>query len=150
MLKAFNGYSTSRAAAHILARPVMSQDKAGIHCNQQKDDDRRESLRKAHKTIGGLPTSRQRPPSCLIVPSVRNAETHRDYAESQAYAPTRAGGVGAAGPPAQRLVGPRSLQRLRQRVGPLARPQRRLRSPLGNPHPLFPLPPIRSQVSRCR
>jgi len=53
--KSFSGCSTSRAAAHILARPVMGQDKAGIQpcvAVNKKDDDRRAALRKAQKGIG--------------------------------------------------------------------------------------------------
>ena len=55
--KSFSGCSTSRAAAHILTRPVMNQDKAGIQpcvAINKKDDDRRESLRKAQKTMGNV------------------------------------------------------------------------------------------------
>ena len=40
--KSFSGCSTSRAAAHILARPVMNQDKAGIQpcvAINKKDDE---------------------------------------------------------------------------------------------------------------
>ena len=42
--KSFSGCSTSRAAAHILGRPVLGQIKAGIHpciVINKKDDDRR-------------------------------------------------------------------------------------------------------------
>jgi len=55
--KSFSGCSTSRAAAHILARPVMNQDRAGIQpcvAIKKKDDDRRGSLRKAQKTMGDV------------------------------------------------------------------------------------------------
>ena len=44
-----------KQAAHILARPVMDQDKAEVHpCVAviEKDDDRRAALRKAQKIIG--------------------------------------------------------------------------------------------------
>ena len=43
--KNFSGCSTTRASAHILGRPVMGQQKAGIHpclAIQKKDDDRRD------------------------------------------------------------------------------------------------------------
>ena len=42
--KSFSGCSTSRAAAHILGRPVLAQEKAGIRpciAIYKKDDDRR-------------------------------------------------------------------------------------------------------------
>ena len=41
--KSFSGCSTSKAAAHILARPVMNQDRAGIQpcvAIKKRDDDR--------------------------------------------------------------------------------------------------------------
>ena len=53
--KSFSGCSTARAAAHILARPVMGQSKAGIQscvAINKKDDDRRGALRQAQKTVG--------------------------------------------------------------------------------------------------
>jgi hypothetical protein len=53
--KSSSGRSTSRAATHILARPVMGQDKAGRQpcvAVNKRDDDRRAALRKAQKTIG--------------------------------------------------------------------------------------------------
>ena len=52
--KAYIGCSTSRAAAHILGRPVMGQDEAGIQpcvAVNKKDDTRREALRKAQKSV---------------------------------------------------------------------------------------------------
>jgi hypothetical protein len=52
--KSFSGCSTARAAAHILARPVMGQSKAGIQscvAINKKDDDRRGALRQAQKTV---------------------------------------------------------------------------------------------------
>ncbi len=53
--KNFSGCNTSRAAAHLLARPVMGQDKAGIKrciAINKKDDDRRGALRNAQRAIG--------------------------------------------------------------------------------------------------
>jgi len=53
--KNFSGCSTSRAAAHLLARPVMGQDKAGAKpciAINKKDDDRRGALRNAQRAIG--------------------------------------------------------------------------------------------------
>ena len=53
--KNFSGCSTSRAAAHLLARPVMGQDKAGVKpciAINKKDDDRRGALRNAQRAIG--------------------------------------------------------------------------------------------------
>ena len=53
--KSLSGCSTARAAAHILARPVMGQSKAGIQscvAINKKDDDRRGALRQAQKTAG--------------------------------------------------------------------------------------------------
>ena len=53
--KNFSGCSTTRASAHILGRPVMGQQKAGIHpclAIQKKDDDRRAALRSAQKELG--------------------------------------------------------------------------------------------------
>ena len=53
--KSFSGCSTARAAAHILARPVMGRSKAGIQtcvAINKKDDDRRGALRQAQKTLG--------------------------------------------------------------------------------------------------
>ena len=53
----FSGCSTSRAAAHILGRPVLAQEKAGIRpciAIYKKDDDRRSALRTAQKTIGEM------------------------------------------------------------------------------------------------
>ena len=53
--KFFSGCSTARAAAHILARPVMGQNKAGIQACvaiNKTDDDRRGALRQALKTVG--------------------------------------------------------------------------------------------------
>ena len=55
--KSFSGCSTSRAAAHILGRPVLAQEKAGIRpciAIYKKDDDRRSALRTAQKTIGEM------------------------------------------------------------------------------------------------
>ena len=55
--KSFSGCSTTRAAAHILGRPVLGQIKAGIHpCIViiKKDDDRRGAFKNAQKTIGGI------------------------------------------------------------------------------------------------
>ena len=55
--KFFAGCSTTRAAAHILGRPVMSQDRPGFHpcvAINKKDDDRRGSLKKAQKTMGDV------------------------------------------------------------------------------------------------
>ena len=51
--KPFSGCSTSRAAAHILARPVMGQDIAGVQpcVAVNKKDDRRAALRKAQKQL---------------------------------------------------------------------------------------------------
>ena len=48
------GLSTSRAAAHILGRPVLGQLKAGILpyiMTDKKDDDRRGAFINAKKTI---------------------------------------------------------------------------------------------------
>ena len=53
--KNFSSCSTTRASAHILGRPVMGQQKAGIHpclAIQKKDDDRRAALRSAQKELG--------------------------------------------------------------------------------------------------
>ena len=53
--KNFSSCSTTRASAHILGRPVMGQQKAGIHpclAIQKKDDDRRAVLRSAQKELG--------------------------------------------------------------------------------------------------
>ena len=55
--KNFSGCSTTKASAHILGRPVMGQQKAGIHpclasAIQKKDDDRRAALRSAQKELG--------------------------------------------------------------------------------------------------
>ena len=53
--KSFSGCSTARAAAHVLARHVMGQSKAGIQscvAINKKDDDRRGALRQAQKTVG--------------------------------------------------------------------------------------------------
>jgi hypothetical protein len=53
--KIFSGCGTSRAAAHILGRPVMGREKAGIHpciAINRKDDDRRGALRNAQKQLG--------------------------------------------------------------------------------------------------
>ena len=55
--KSFSGCSTTRAAAHILGRPVLGQIKAGIHpciVINKKDDDRRGAFKNAQKTIGGI------------------------------------------------------------------------------------------------
>ena len=52
--KSFSGCSTSRAAAHILGRPVLAQEKAGIRSCMaiyKKDDDR---VRTAQKTMGEM------------------------------------------------------------------------------------------------
>jgi hypothetical protein len=52
--KNFSGCSTTKASAHILGRPVMGQQKAGIHpclAIQKKDDDRRAALRSAQKEL---------------------------------------------------------------------------------------------------
>ena len=52
--KSFSGCSTCTAAAHVLGRPVLAQEKAGIHpciAIYKKDDDRRSVLRTAQKTI---------------------------------------------------------------------------------------------------
>jgi hypothetical protein len=48
----FSGWSTARAAAHILARPVMGQIKTGVQdcvAINKKDDDRHGALREAQK-----------------------------------------------------------------------------------------------------
>ena len=53
--KNFSGCSTTRASAHILGRPVMGQQKAGIHpclAIHKNDDDRRAALRSAQKELG--------------------------------------------------------------------------------------------------
>ena len=55
--KSFSGCSTSRAAAHILGRPVLAQEKAGIRLYvafYKKDDDRRSAPRTAQKTISEM------------------------------------------------------------------------------------------------
>ena len=52
--KAYSGCCASRAAAHILGRPVLGRDKAGIQpcvAVNNKDDDRRAALRKAQKSV---------------------------------------------------------------------------------------------------
>ena len=51
--KAYIGCSTSRAAAHIMVRPVMGQDKAGMQpcvAVNKTDDYRRAALQKAQKS----------------------------------------------------------------------------------------------------
>ncbi len=53
--KIFTGCSTARAAAHILARPVMGQVKTGVQscvAINKKDDDRRGALKEAQKKLG--------------------------------------------------------------------------------------------------
>ena len=55
--KSFSGCSTSRAAAHILGRPVLAQEKAGIRlciAIYKKYYDRRSALTIAQKTIGEM------------------------------------------------------------------------------------------------
>jgi hypothetical protein len=56
-VRPFSGCSTSRAAAHLLARPVMGQDKAGVQACiaiNKKDDDRCAALKNAQKAIGEI------------------------------------------------------------------------------------------------
>ena len=55
--RSFSGCSTTRAAAHILGRPVLGQRKAGIQaCNAiyKKDDDRRAQKKNAQKAIAAV------------------------------------------------------------------------------------------------
>jgi hypothetical protein len=55
--KSFSGCSTARAAAHILARPAMGQNKAGIQtcvAINKKNVDRRGALMLTQKTVGEL------------------------------------------------------------------------------------------------
>ena len=52
--KSFSGCCTTRAAAHILGRPVLGQTKAGIQACiaiNKKDDDRRAILRNAQRAL---------------------------------------------------------------------------------------------------
>ena len=52
--KSFSGCCTTRAAAHILGRPVLGQIKAGIQACiaiNKKDDDRRAILRNAQRAL---------------------------------------------------------------------------------------------------
>ena len=54
--KSFSGWSTYRAAAQILGRPILGKLNAGIHpsiVNNKQDDDRRGAFKTAQKTIIG-------------------------------------------------------------------------------------------------
>ena len=56
--KSFSGCSTARAAAHILARPVMGQSKAGIQscvAINKKDDDSTTQTRIGSYPFSGVP-----------------------------------------------------------------------------------------------
>ena len=58
----FSGCSTTRAAAHILGRPVLGQSKAGIRsciAINTKDDNRRADLRKAQEELGAIIRSKE-------------------------------------------------------------------------------------------